>query len=80
MVDGVELVPREEALDRGQVLGRDTQDDKMLVRCRAERVLVHLGDLTETGLEVLLGFSESPEGYAHVPPCTPRCSYARWLR
>ena len=55
MVDGVELVPREEALDRGQVLGRDTQDDKMLVRCRAERALVHLGDLAETGLEVLLG-------------------------
>ena len=55
MVDVVELILREEALDRGQVLSRDTRDNKVLVRCRAERALVHLGDLAETGLEVLLG-------------------------
>jgi hypothetical protein len=52
VVEVVEPVLLEQALDHLDVLGRDLADEDVLVRGEAERALVHLGDLAQAGLEV----------------------------
>ena len=52
MLEVVELVLRQQRLDLRQILLRDIGQHQVLVRCQAERALVHLRDLAQGRLVV----------------------------